>query len=122
MTTRSSDNCIDFIELPVADAAALRRSRQFFSDVFGWNYTAWGDDYADTGSSGIGSGLNADPEHRSAMPLAVIHVEDLEAACAAVLDAGGTLTRDIFSFPGGRRFHFREPAGNELAVWSEHAS
>ena len=122
MTTPSIDNRIDFIELPVADAAALARSRQFFNHVFGWTYTAWGDDYADTGSSGIGSGLNADPEHRSSMPLAVVHVEHLEAARAAVLTAGGELTRDIFSFPGGRRFHFREPAGNELAVWSEHAS
>lgn len=109
---------IDYLELPVRDKEALHRSLRFFTEAFGWSYTAWGEDYADTTDSGLGSGLNADPEHRPRQPLPVIRSPDLEAAQAAVLHAGGRITREIFSFPGGRRFHFAEPSGNELAVWS----
>ena len=58
-------------------------------------------------------------DHRTVQPLPVIYVEDLEDAQAKVTEAGGIVTRPIFSFPGGRRFHFAEPAGNELAVWSD---
>ncbi len=119
---KNTSTHIDYIELPVANSTDLAHSQQFFSQVFGWTYTAWGDDYADTNASGIGSGLNADAAHRSTCPLPVIHVPDLDAALQAVLEAGGVLTRDVFAFPGGRRFHFREPGGNELAAWSEQQS
>ena len=70
----------------------------------------------------MGSGLNANSEHRTQAPLPVIHVGGLEASKAGVLTAGGTITREIFAFPGGRRFHFLDPAGNELAAWSEGIS
>ena len=112
-------SCIDFIEFPVESAAALVQSKAFFSEVFGWSFKDWGEDYADTDSSGLGSGFNADPAHRSTMPLAVLFTSDIEAARAKVTAAGGEIIRDIFSFPGGRRFHFAEPGGNELAVWSD---
>ena len=66
-----------------------------------------------------GGGINGGQDHKPLGPLPVVYVSDLEAAHARVIDAGGIVTRAIFSFPGGRRFHFADPAGNELAVWSD---
>ena len=117
MTHRN--NQIDFVEFPVSDTAAFEHTRDFYADVFGWSYRNWGEDYADTHDSGVGSGLNADPENRSGAALPVIYSNDLKTSQAAIAAAGGTITRAIFSFPGGRRFHFCDPAGNELAVWSD---
>jgi len=91
----------------------------FFETAFDWIYQDYGPDYCDTKSSGVGSGINGDAEHRTLQPLPVIYVDDLEAAQARVVEAGGIVTRAIFSFPGGRRFHFADPSGNELGVWSE---
>ncbi|MCC6451384.1 MAG: VOC family protein [Acidobacteria bacterium] len=108
---------IDYIELPAENIADLIKTKAFFETVFGWEYQQWGDDYADTKSSGVGSGINA--ESPSKAPLPVIHVADIEAAYSKVKAAGGAITKEIFSFPGGKRFHFHDPAGNELAAWSE---
>lgn len=108
---------IDYIELPTKDIAA---SKAFYQRLCGWSYQDWGPDYADTQGSGLGSGLNADPAHATAGPLVVLHAADLEAAERTVLEAGGRICRPAFSFPGGRRFHFTDPAGHELAVWSEN--
>ena len=119
MSKTNQSNRIDYIEFPAKDIDALKRTKKFFSQVFGWSYQDWGENYSDTQDSGLGSGLNADPEHRPRQPLAVIYTTELEAARANVIAAGGTITRDIFSFPGGRRFHFTDPSGNELAVWSD---
>lgn len=112
-------NQIDYIEFPGGSAESVARIKEFYSAVFGWSFKEWGADYIDTADSGVACGFNADPEHRPGKPLAVIHVHDLDAARAAILAAGGVLTREAFDFPGGRRFHFTDPAGNELAVWSE---
>ena len=110
---------IDFVEFPARSSEDLARSRDFFSAVFGWQYQMWGDDYADTRHSGVGSGINADSSHRPGQPLVVIYSADLKGTRSRVIGAGGRITRDVFSFPGGRRFHFADPAGNELAVWSD---
>jgi uncharacterized protein len=118
MATRK-ENCIDFVEFPAKSVAGLTRSKRFFAEAFGWSYKDWGHNYADTTSSGLGSGLNADPGHRPSKPLVVIYTSDLDATRARVVTAGGKVTRDIFSFPGGRRFHFKDPSGNELAAWSD---
>lgn len=112
-------NCFDFIEFPAENSEYLNKSKDFYSRIFGWSYKDWGDDYADTQSSGLSSGINADPSHRSRHPLAVIYTLDLEKIREKVVESGGAITRDIFSFPGGRRFHFTDPAGNELALWSD---
>lgn len=109
---------IDYLELPAPDGAALARGKRFYTQAFGWSWQDWGEDYADTHDSGIASGLSADPANRPRQPLAVLYSADLEATRAAVQAAGASITRDIFAFPGGRRFQFRDPAGNELAVWS----
>ncbi len=111
--------CIDYVEFPVSSTAGLAESQAFFAQAFGWVFQQWGPDYADTASSGIGSGFSADVGERAAKPLVVLYADDLEAARARVVAAGGEITRPVFEFPGGRRFHFREPGGNELAVWSD---
>ena len=115
----SKPNTIDYIELRAASAEQLKLTRDFHSSVFGWTYQMWGDEYCDTRSSGVSSGINGSKEEGSTAPLPVIYSDDLAAAEKRVRDAGGEVTREVFSFPGGRRFHFRDPAGNELAVWSD---
>lgn len=102
-----------FIELPVRDIGA---ARSFYQSAFGWDLTAFGPSYACTMSGDVDIGLQGDPAEATAAPLAVIAVDDLEAALAAVQKSGGTILRPIFGFPGGRRFHFLDPSGNELAA------
>jgi uncharacterized protein len=112
-------NTIDFIEFPAQGMEAFVQTKGFYADIFGWTYKDWGDDYADTQNSGIASGLNADAEHRPKHPLAVIYTTALEPTLEKIRAKGGKITKAVFSFPGGRRFHFVDPAGNELAVWSD---
>lgn len=115
----SQHNQIDLIEFPTTSAEELSTQKAFFSEVFDWSFKEWSDAYIDTQDSGLVSGFNAtDQETRPTMPLAVIYSEDLEATKDNIISAGGTICKDTYSFPGGRRFHFRDPAGNELAVWS----
>jgi len=116
----STHNQIDLVEFPAASPDDLAATRGFFTAVFGWQFTDYGDGYSDTHDSGVGSGINAsEPGECSAMPLAVVYVTDIEAARASVIAAGGALMGEIYEFPGGRRFHFTEPSGNELAIWSD---
>lgn len=112
-------NTIDYLEFPADDVTSVAKAKAFYSAAFGWAFNDWGGDYIDTSDSGLASGVNADPSHRPDKPLAVIYSNDIDAARDAVVHAGGALTRDIFAFPGGRRFHFTDPAGNELGVWSD---
>ena len=104
---------INFVELPASDLAA---SRRFFSDAFGMTFTDFGPTYSCTMSGDVDLGLQADPVEATDAPLAVIAVDDLERTLKAVEKSGGTITKPVFAFPGGRRFHFRDPAGNELAA------
>lgn len=119
MSSEDKANTIDYVEIPARSAEDFARVRQFYASVFGWSYQNWGDNYADTKSSGVKSGLNADADNNSRAPLVVVHTSDLEAMRDKVRAEGGAITKDIFSFPGGRRFHFCDPSGNELAVWSD---
>ena len=105
---------IDFIELP---CPATAPAQAFYAAAFGMSFTAFGPTYACTMTGDVDLGVQADPSEASAAPLPVIRVDDLEATLVAVVAAGATITRPVFSFPGGRRFHFRDPAGNELAAW-----
>jgi len=107
---------IDFIELPSGDLGA---AKTFYANVFGWPLTDFGPTYAGTAGGDVDIGLQGDAQEAPTHPLPVVHVKDLEAALAAVKAAGGTIVKPIFSFPGGRRFHFRDPNGNELAAWAE---
>lgn len=104
---------LNYLELPVADTA---RAKAFYAAAFGWAFADFGPTYAATTSGDTDIGFQADPAEKSAAALPVIEVEDLEEAEAAVWSAGGTIIRPIFTFPGGRRFHFRDVEGHELAA------
>jgi len=104
---------LNYLELPVRDVPAVKA---FYSAAFGWSFTDFGPDYAATMSGDTDIGLNGSAEHATALLLPAIEVDDLEAAEASVTAAGGEITLAIFAFPGGRRFHFRDPAGHELGV------
>ncbi len=103
----------NFIELPTRDLAA---SQKFFERVFGMQMTAFGPTYACTMTGDVDLGLQADQTDATKAPLPVIEVNDLEATLTAVTAAETTVTKPIFGFPGGRRFHFLDPSGNELAA------
>jgi predicted enzyme related to lactoylglutathione lyase len=110
------DGKIDYVELPGTD---LQATKDFYEQAFGWTFVDYGPQYAATDNAGVDGGFNADPDDRAKAPLVILFASDLEAMHAKVLAAGGVITRPIFSFPGGRRFHFTDPSGNELGVFSE---
>ena len=105
---------IDYLELPSTDGVKTHR---FFEEAFGWRTVSYGAQYHGIEAAGIETGINSDPEDRTAAPMPVVRCSDLVAAETAVLAAGGTMVRAAYDFPGGRRFHFREPGGVELAVY-----
>ena len=109
------DPRIDYVELPSATAHELTRA--FYAKAFGWTFTDFAPTYAATTEGTTDLGLQGDPSGALAAPLPVVRVDDLESAFEAVSKAGGIIAKPIFSFPGGRRFHFIDPGGNELAVW-----
>ena len=111
-----TDARIDYVELPSATAHELTRA--FYAKAFAWNFTDYGPTYAATTNGTTDLGLQGDPVDALSAPLPVIRVEDLESAFDAVTRAGGIIAKPIFAFPGGRRFHFIDPGGSELAVWS----
>lgn len=106
---------IDYVELPSVTAHELTRA--FYSKAFGWTFTEYGPDYSATTNGTVDVGLNGQVGDALSAPLPVIRVDDLDQALDSVLKSGGTISRPIFSFPGGRRFHFIDPSGSELAVW-----
>ena len=110
------DNKIGYVEMPGTDLPA---TKGFYAEAFGWTFTDYGPTYAAFGDAGLDGGFQADPAQVPAAPLVVVFAKDLEAIEAKVIAAGGVILKPIFSFPGGRRFHFRDPSGNELAVFTE---
>ncbi|MEO9078283.1 MAG: VOC family protein [Rhodanobacter sp.] len=103
----------NYIELPASDIAA---AKAFYSQAFGWELTDFGPSYAATMTGDVDIGLQGDLTEAPRAPLPVIAVDDLDAALLAVTAAGANIVRPIFAFPGGRRFQFLDPHGNELAV------
>ncbi len=108
-----SKNKIAYLELPTSDVAA---QKLFYGQLFGWTFQDYGEDYAAFSEAGLDGGFNGDPEQKTKAPLAVIETTEIEAMEAKVREAGGKITLPIFAYPGGRRFHFLDPSGNELAV------
>ncbi len=104
---------LNYCELPVADTG---RAKAFYGAAFGWDIMDFGPSYAATTSGDTDVGFQADEAEKTATVLPVIAVDDLNAALAAVEKAGGRIAKAIFAFPGGRRFHFIDPDGHELAV------
>jgi predicted enzyme related to lactoylglutathione lyase len=113
-------HAIDYIEFPVTD---LARAKEFYAQAFGWEFTDYGPGYCGIKSeSGEMGGLSEVESVRTGGVLCVLWSDDLERSEASLLDAGGVIVKAIFSFPGGRRFEFTDPFGNQLAVWSSHES
>ena len=109
-------HAIDYIEFSVTDMIEAQR---FYGAAFGWTFNDYGPEYA--GIEGDGremGGLRIESELHSGGPLVVLYSDDLESSLANVLEAGGEVLEEPYDFPGGRRFHFIDPSGNELAVWS----
>jgi uncharacterized protein len=109
------DGKLDYIEM-WSDRAPLGEVKAFYSKAFGWSFTDYGPSYA-AFNEGLDGGFDA--SEGKAPPLPVLFSEDIERSLEAVVKAGGKIVKPIFAFPGGRRFHFIDPAGNELAVWAE---
>jgi hypothetical protein len=113
-------NKITYIEFHASD---LDKTKSFFEKVFGWAFTDYGPDYTSFVDGRIAGGFarsgQRPPSVKTGSPLVVILHPQLEETLRRVVDHGGTITQEIFSFPGGRRFHFTEPSGNELSVCSE---
>ena len=116
---------IDYVELPVTD---MQAARDFYGAAFGWSFTSYGEGY-----SGIRTSAEADGDEAGGLSLAesasgggsrggpfvLLFSDDLDATLAAVTAAGGEIVNGPYDFPGGRRFHFVDPSGNELGVWAE---
>lgn len=105
---------LDYLEFSSSDLAATSR---FLSEAFGWSRIDYGPGYSGAADAGIDVGIGQSESAPVEPPLPVIQTQNLELALEQVVACGGFITRDPFDFPGGRRFHFREPGGNELAVW-----
>jgi predicted enzyme related to lactoylglutathione lyase len=110
------DGKIDYVEFPGADLSEIKR---FYGEAFGWTFQDYGPAYVAFEGAGLDGGFDADRGEAVARPMVVLFARELEAMLEKIRGAGGVITRPILSFPGGRRFHFRDPSGNELGVWSE---
>lgn len=118
--TAHTHHALDYIEIGVTD---IQAAKSFYGSAFGWTFNDYGPAYA--GIRGNGSadktevgGLRLDAEVTLGGPLILLYSSDLEASVQAVHHAGGEVSQMPYDFPGGRRFHFRDPSGNELGVWS----
>jgi predicted enzyme related to lactoylglutathione lyase len=109
------DKGVDYVEFAAPDFAPVKA---FYGAVFGWAFTDYGPDYCAFDDGRLEGGFRKG-EPREGTSLVVLYADDLEAVEAAVKQAGGEITQEIFSFPGGRRFHFKDPVGNALAVWTK---
>ncbi len=114
-----SDRKIDYIELPARDFDSVE---SFYSAAFSWSFTDYGPEYRAFSDGKIDGGLYKSELRSSTATgaaLVILYANDLEQTRNTILASGGQIIRDIFSFPGGRRFHFTDPHGNELAIWSD---
>jgi len=112
-----AENRIDYVEIPVTD---MKKARSFFEALFGWEFQEWGDEYFSFKDGRLDGGMRLSSEPAPATGvLLVFFSEDLERDVERVKELGGTISQEIFSFPGGRRFHFIDPVGTEFAIWGE---
>lgn len=110
---------INYIEFPARDIEA---TKEFFIAVFGWSFEDFGPEYTAFSNQGVDGGFfksELASATDSGSVLVVLYSDSLDSVQSKIAESGGTIVRSIFPFPGGRRFHFTEPSGNELAVWSD---
>lgn len=115
MATRGNDRQIDNIEFNVRDIA---RSKAFYGQVFGWQFQDYGPTYTEFSDGRLSGGFTVGEEVRPGGPLIILYADNLAQTQARAEAAGASISRAVFAFPGGRRFHFIDPDGYELAVWS----
>lgn len=116
MTQVKTELRIDYVEFNVAD---IERSKAFYGKAFGWRFTDYGPNYCEFDDGRLKGGFTNLEAPRPGGPLVILYADDLPAALEAVDGAGGKIVRPIFGFPGGSRFHFADPDGYELAVWTK---
>ena len=116
--TMSVEKRIDYVEIPVTD---LEKTREFFVALFGWEFTEYGPDYFSFDDGRLTGGIRRSEEPAPASGVLIVFFsEDLERDYERVKELGATISQEIFAFPGGRRFHFADPAGTEFAIWSNN--
>lgn len=116
-TQQHTHHAIDYIEFTVTD---MEKAKNFYNSAFGWKFNDYGPAYAGIQKqNGEAGGLRLDSKVASGGPLVILFSDNLEESLKKVKEAGGEIMKDPYSFPGGRRFHFKDPSGNELAVWAE---
>lgn len=111
-----TNNRIDYIEFRAKD---LEQIKAFYRACFGWSFTDYGPDYTSFTDGKLNGGFERTDGEIAKGALVVLYHDELESSKGKIIEAGGQISKDIFSFPGGKRFHFIDPSGNELAVWSE---
>jgi len=110
------NNTISYIEFKCTNIEDIKK---FYSTLFDWKFTDFGPDYTSFAESGVMGGFEKTEGEVVSGVLVVLYYDNLEEILEKVQDAGGKISKEIFEFPGGRRFHFIDPSGNELAIWSD---
>jgi predicted enzyme related to lactoylglutathione lyase len=116
MSQAEHDRRVDYIEFQTKD---LEGTKRFYSEVFAWEFTDYGPNYTSFTDGRLAGGFSLAPAVEAGGPLVVLYSTNLAEIEVEISGAGGRIVREIFEFPGGRRFHFSDPSGNELAVWSD---
>jgi predicted enzyme related to lactoylglutathione lyase len=116
MNQAEQDRRVDYIEFLTTD---IEETKRFYSEIFGWEFTDYGPDYTSFTDGRMAGGFSSAPVVAAGGPLVVLYAVNLEEIEAIIRESGGRIVRETFEFPGGRRFHFTDPSGNELAVWSD---
>ncbi|HXI03481.1 MAG TPA: VOC family protein [Candidatus Saccharimonadales bacterium] len=116
MSQSEHDRRIDYVEFPASDIAGVKT---FYAEIFGWKFTDYGPAYTSFTDGRLAGGFTTEARPGPRGALVVLYARDLESIKNEVTAHGGRIVREIFEFPGGRRFHFSDPSGNELAVWSD---
>jgi len=112
----TNNNRLDYVEIP---AENIKATKEFYSRVFDWKFDDYGQDYTSFHDGRLSGGFVKGPPVIKGGALLVIYADDLALTYAKVVGAGGKISKSTFEFPGGRRFHFIDPNGNQLAVWSD---
>jgi predicted enzyme related to lactoylglutathione lyase len=116
MSQADNHRRVDYIEFLTTD---VEKTKKFFAGVFGWEFTDYGPTYTSFTDGRLGGGFEKTETVTTGGPVVVLYSTELDATKVSVGEHGGKIVRETFDFPGGRRFHFADPSGNELAVWSD---
>ena len=111
-----NENNIDYVEFKAHD---LAKTKQFYTSCFEWRFKDHGTSYMSFSNSGLKGGFERTENNIPKGVLIVLYHANLDLIKNKIIEAGGTITKDAFAFPGGHRFHFEDPSGNELAIWSD---